>query len=111
MPLPGDLNTITVTGTLLNVLGVKATGTVTFTPSVLPLNDSVGHVTIEGPTSAALDGVNNMSVVLVCTDNANLPAFTYTISVALNGAAAAQYPGKSIPHTLGTTVDLTALLP
>lgn len=111
MPLPGDLTTITVTGTLLDIFGVKATGTVTFTPSVLPLIDSVGHVVIEGPTTGALDGTNTLSMVLACTDNANLPAFTYTIAVALNGASAAQFPGKAIPHTLGTTVDLTALLP
>lgn len=111
MPLPGDLTTITVTGALLDVFGVKATGSVSFTPSVLPLTDSTGHVIIEGPTTAGLDGVSNLSVVLACTDNANLPAFTYTIAVSLNGAQAAQYPGKAIPHTLGTTVDLTALLP
>lgn len=111
MPLPGDLTTITVTGTLLDIFGNKAPGTVTFTPSVLPLTDSVGHVVIEGPTTASLDGFNNVNIVVVCTDNANLPAFTYTIAVALGGAPAAQFPGKAIPHTLGTTVDLTALLP
>jgi len=109
--LPGDLTTITVTGTLLNVFGVKATGTVTFTPSALPLIDAVGHVIVDGPTAVTLTGSNDVSVVLACTDNANIPAFTYTIGIALNGAPTAQYPGKAIPHTLGSTVDLTALLP
>jgi hypothetical protein len=111
MPLPGDLTTITVTGTFLSVRGAVATGAVTFTPSVVPLVDSVGHVIVDGPTTATLNGSGQISAVLACTDNANLPAFTYTVSIAVNGATTAAYPGKAIPHTLGSTVDLTALLP
>lgn len=111
MPLPGDLTTITVTGTFLSYQGSVATGTVTFTPSVLPLIDNVGHVIIDGPTVATLDGSGHISVVLACTDNANIPAFTYTITPTINGALPSAYPSKAIPHTLGLTVDLTALLP
>lgn len=111
MPLPGDLNTITVTGTFLDIFGNAASGTVTFTPSVLPLTDAVGHVIIEGPTVATLNGSGQISVVVACTDNANLSAFTYTITPSINGSPAASYPGKALPHTLGSTVNLTALLP
>jgi hypothetical protein len=111
MSLPGDLTTITVTGTFLTILGAAATGKVTFTPSVVPLTDSVGHVIIDGPTVATLDGSGHISVVLACTDNANLPAFTYEVAPAINGAAASRYPAKALPHSLGSTVDLTALLP
>ena len=111
MPLPGDLTTITVTGTFLTVQGVAASGTVTFTPSVVPLIDNVGNVIVDGPVVATLNGSGQISVVLACTDNANIPAFTYTIAPAINGTSAALYPLKAIPHTLGSTVDLTALLP
>jgi hypothetical protein len=111
MPLPGDLTTITVTGSFLSVLGVASTGTVTFTPSVVPLVDSVGNVIIDGPSVATLNGSGQISIVLACTDNTNLSAFTYTVGIAVNGAGTASYPAKAIPHTLGSTVDLTALLP
>jgi hypothetical protein len=111
MPLPGDLNTITVTGTFKDVRGNVASGTVTFTPSVVPLIDNVGHVVVDGPTVATLNGSGQISTVLACTDNANLSAFTYTISPTINGAQTASYPAKSVPHSLGSTVDLTALLP
>lgn len=111
MALPGDLTTITVTGTFLSVLGAAASGTVTFTPSVLPLIDNVGHVIVEGPAVAVLNGSGQISIVLACTDNTNIPAFTYTVAPKINGAQVAAYPLKAVPHTLGSTVDLTALLP
>lgn len=111
MPLPGDLNTITVTGTFKTVAGAVASGTVTFIPSTIPLIDSVGHVLIDATTVATLNGSGQISVAVACTDNTNLPAFTYTIQVVLNGAGASMSGAKTLPHTLGSTVDLSSVLP
>jgi len=60
---------------------------------------------------ATLNGSGQISTVVLCTDSANVTGFTYTIGVAVNGAATASYPAKTISHSLGSTVDLTALLP
>ena len=111
MPLPGDLTTITVTGTFKDVLGNAASGTVAFVPSTIPLVDPVGHVLIDATTVATLNGSGQISVAVACTDNTNLPAFTYTIQVVLNGAGVSVSGAKALPHTLGSTVDLSSVLP
>ena len=112
MPLPGGLTTITVTGTFLDAKGNAASGTVTFAPSTPVLTDSAGHAVLTMPVTVVLSS-GRLSVVLPTTDNASLlPApWTYTVSVALEGMPASACPGKAIPSTLGSTVDLSALLP
>ncbi len=113
MALPGNVNTITVTGTFLTPSGSPATGTVTFTPSAATFTDSAGEVILTAPVTAGLNGSGVISQVLACTDNSNLSGtpFTYTVTVALDGLPGSAYPGKSLPHSLGSTVDLSALLP
>lgn len=112
MSLPGDLTKIIVTGSFLTFRGNIPTGTVMFTPSAT-LTDTTGKVVVGTPTVATLNGSGQISVAVACTDNANFsPAtFTYTVTVALNGSVGGSYPAKSLPHTLGSTIDLTALLP
>ena len=113
MALPGNINTITVTGTFLTPAGAPASGTVTFTPSVSTLIDSAGHAILAAPVTATLNSSGVISEVLACTDNTTLTGapFTYSVAVALNGQPASAYPGKSVPHTLGSSVNLATLLP
>ena len=113
MALPGNVNAITVTGTFLTPAGAAATGTVTFTPSVSTLIDSAGHAILASPVTATLNGSGQISQALACTDNGTLTGapFTYSVTVALGGLPGSAYPGKSLPHTLGASVDLSTLLP
>lgn len=110
--IPGDLSSIIVTGTFLNFLGVPASGTVTFTPSITPLKDVASTMFTGGAIVATLNGSGSFSVSLTCTSNNDiLPfAWTYTITTNINGVSTV-YPGKAIPYSPSSTVDLTALLP
>lgn len=109
---PGLLQFVTVTGKFFTFGGVAASGTVTFTPVALPLTDVRAHQIIDGPTVATLDTSGAISVSLVCTGNTDLSpsSWTYTITTAINGSTSS-YPGKLIPYSPTSTVDLSALLP
>ena len=113
MALPGNVNTITVTGTFLTPAGAPATGTVTFNPGTGVFLDAGGQAILVGPVTATLNGSGQISQVLACTDNVTLTGapFTYAVAVALNGQAGSTYPGKSLPHTLGASVNIATLLP
>jgi hypothetical protein len=113
MALPGNVNTITVTGTFLTALGGATTGTVTFDPGPGVFIDAGGDAILASPVTATLNGSGRISVVLACTDNTTISGtpFTYSVEVALGGLPVSTYPGKSIPHTIGPSVDLSTLLP
>lgn len=110
-PYPFWLGVITVTaqnviandGTLLN-------GAFILTPST-PVYES-GWVVLEGSATITVTNGVGTSIVVPCTDTAGT-AFTYTINQRLNipdGANPAPITGVTIPHTLGSTVDISALL-
>lgn len=110
MPLPGDLTTVTVTGTFGDPsTGAPYSGYVTFTPSTT-LTDSTGHIIMPaaGVQATLTNGV--ISKPLLATDNANVqPAgWTWQVSFNLQGV---QIPPWSfqLPSNLGPTVDLSAL--
>lgn len=109
---PGNLQFITVTGKFFTFSGAAASGTVTFTPVALPLTDAPAHQIIDGPTVATLNGSGAFSVRMVCTGNTDLVPFnwTYTITTAIGGVVSS-YPGKLIPYSPLSTVDISALLP
>ena len=113
MALPGNVNTITVTGTFLTPAGAPATGTVTFNPGSGVFIDAGGPVILASPVTATLNGSGQISAVLACTDNVTLSGtpFTYSVQIALGGQPASAYPNKSLPHTLGATVNISTLLP
>jgi hypothetical protein len=109
--LPGDITTITVTGSFETTLGVPATGNVLFTP-FSTLTDTFGEVILtEAPAVAALAG-GAFSIVLPCTDNENIrpTPFEYLVQVAVPYATQDPF-AVAIPSTLGSTVDLSALYP
>jgi hypothetical protein len=113
--LPGDLTTITVTGTYIDGSGNQLAGYVTFTPTA-DLVDSTGHTVLRAtPLTATLSG-GSISIVLPCTDNATLSPDTWaytiaeTISDGLNNLPIRTYTVQ-LPHTLGASVDLSTLVP
>jgi hypothetical protein len=112
MPLPGGITTITVTGTYAGITDSPASGEVLFTPSSV-LTDTTGEVILTSlPAVATLNSSGSFSVVLPCTDNPGIrPApFYYTVTQAIGGAY--QQPFTiSLPSTLGSTVDMSALAP
>lgn len=113
MPFPGNIVTITVTGSFLTPTGAPASGTVTFNPGPVTLIDSAGHAILASPVTVTLNGSGQIAVVLPCTDDPVLSGvpFTYAVTVALGGQPPSTYPGKSIPRAFGATVDLSLLLP
>lgn len=111
MSLPGDITTITVTGTYRSATGTAAAGAVVFTPSSM-LTDITGQVILTGaPINAPLiAGV--FSVTLPCTDNVTIrpDGFKYLVNQAVGFTSAAQF-AIALPSTLGPTVDISALAP
>ncbi len=81
MPLPGDINTITLTGTYLDMRGNALSGTVTFTPSTPLLVDGVSNKILGGLGVTVALSSGSFSVVLPCTGQllpaaAGVPAAT-----------------------------------
>lgn len=109
MALP-TLNTITITGSFVDMAGTALAGTVTFTPPA-ELVDATGTTFIEAsPIVEVLDINGHFSTVLICTDNANLTPAGWVYSVTENIHGLRSYT-ILLPHTLGSSVDLATLAP
>jgi hypothetical protein len=109
MALPGNLQTITVTGTYLDSTGVALSGTISFTPPP-ELVDVATAIMYAAPVTATLDSNGEFTVTLICTDNGTLaPAgWSYTVNEAIKGNRSYSI---FVPHTLGSTVDISSLVP
>lgn len=111
MALPGNITTITVTGTYLDFQGNAAAGTIAFTPTASELLDPGATTMLDAvPIVATLDTNGHFSLVLPCTDNTTLlpGGFTYTVVETIHGIRSYQV---SLPHTLGSTVDISVVAP
>jgi hypothetical protein len=111
MALPGDIFTITVTGTYLTPAGAAMAGTLTFTPSTPVLVDTVGSVLLGGVgVTVSLNGSGAFSVVLPCTGQLTPSNWSWTVTETIGGLSPRSY-GVSLPHSLGSTVDISTLSP
>lgn len=115
MALPGGLTTITVTGQFLAADGTPARGTVSFTPSAAVAYPARNVIFPPVPLIIPLSGTGTVSVTLPCTDNPGLGpagggAWSYTVAETITGAGSRSYP-LVLPHTLGSPVDLSSVLP
>lgn len=110
MTFPPDLNLIAVTGTYTTITGSPLTGYVNFSITT-PVTDPEGHVIFNISTqSAALNSSGSFNIIIPCTDNTDLaPAFTYLVTEVIPGLGRAYY--VSLPHTLGSSVDISELAP
>jgi len=114
MTFPAGLTVIQVTGLHIEGLdGTPLSGVIVFSASG-PVVDPAVSALLEGSaTGEVTDGV--MAPVTLPTTDCVTPGFTYTITQRLqtpDGVEGSPPPaaGVAIPHTLGATVDLTALL-
>jgi hypothetical protein len=109
MALPGDLSTVTVTGTFLDATGRPLRGFVTFAPSAV-LTDATGEVIVDGCRTYRLEDGSFRSDPLAATDSAHLsPAgWLYVITIALQDSGALTYT-RAISQAF-STVDISALI-
>jgi hypothetical protein len=108
LPLPGDLETVTVTGQFTDAAGSLLRGSVTFTPSAV-VRDATGKVVVDGPRCYWLSGGAFRSDPLVATDNDLSPAgWKYVITVALDDIQPVAYE-VAIPRE-PSPVDISALI-
>lgn len=102
-----------MTGTFTDGSGNPLGGSVTFTPST-ELTGPAGEIIIAQTAIVATvsSATGEMTpATLACTDNATLfpQGWTWTVASAVPGAV--QTVTVYLPHTLGSTVDLSALEP
>jgi hypothetical protein len=110
MAFPIGAQTITVTGTLPNPAGGTARkGRVVFTPSAR-LVDSTQQAIYSGGGEAVLDGTGKFSIVLLCNDDTDVQptGWRWRVDEQPSGGTRATY-WIDLPHTLGSTVDLSEL--
>lgn len=110
MPLPGDIVTIILTGTYLDMQGNARTGTVTLAPSTPILVDAESN-TILGAipvVEALVSGA--FSVTLPCTSGLTPAGWVWQVTENVSGAPARSY-AVALPSTLGSTVDISTLTP
>jgi hypothetical protein len=110
--LPGNVVTITVTGTYTNALGVPSKGVVMFRPGSA-LSDQAGMTILAGTAiPCPLNNSGAFTVVLPCTDNTTLSPtpFWYDVTTAVAGVSQDPF-SILLPSTLGATVDMAALAP
>jgi len=107
---PTGASTITLTGTFpVPVGGAARTGRIVFTPSAR-LVDATQKAIYSGGGSAALDTVGHFSVVLLCTDDTDVQptGWRWRVDEQPSGGPRRTY-WIDLPHTLGSTVDLSTL--
>jgi hypothetical protein len=111
MALPGDITTIILTGTYLDMQGNARSGTVTFTPNTPILVDS-STPTILGaiPVTVSLNASGVFSVVLPCTSGLSPSGWVWQVVENVSGAPSRSY-AIALPSTLGSTVDISTLTP
>jgi hypothetical protein len=111
---PAGLTTITVTGTNIETLdGTPLSGVIIFTPSEVVAAPAVSALLEGSATAEVVNGTITQPFVIPTTDCIT-PPFTYTITDRLQrpeGTSPPPVTGVSIPHTLGATVDISALIP
>lgn len=111
MPIPGGLTTITVTSSYPAIDGSPLSGNVVFETDQ-QIMDSAGLVKFSGSATRVVFRGVMQPITLPCTDNGalNPTSFSYKVTETLNGVVQTPY-WINLPHTLGATVDLSAVTP
>jgi hypothetical protein len=108
---PVGASTITVTGTFpVPAGGAARSGKVVFTPSAV-LVDSTQHAIYSGAGSATITS-GSFTIVLLCTDDTDVQptGWRWRVDEQPSGGQRRTYY-IDLPHTLGSTVDLSTLSP
>ena len=109
MALTVDLETVTVTGTYVDLQGNAISGSVTFTPQTIIKDTDQNQIIINNVISVTLDANGSFSVVLPVTDDSDVvpQPFSYEVEEVFSG-------GRSFVITLpggGAAVDIADLSP
>jgi hypothetical protein len=110
-----SFNTITVTGKFQDVAENYLGGTITFTPNFAQEVDTVSSVVFfpAGQTATIHPSSAGFSIgPIACTDSTDMGGggFEYLVTVNLSGLTPWSFT-LSLPHSLGSTVDLSQLSP
>lgn len=111
MALPGNLTTITVTGTYLDIAGNPIAGQVKFTPRAVIKNVTSNIILINSTITVTLDASGAFSQALVATDDTDAAPvnFTYRVEEAFSGGRTFDILLPSA--TAGGTIDLADVSP
>ena len=109
MALTVDLETVTLTGTYVDIVGNAIAGSVTFTPQTIIKDTDQNQIIVNNLITEVLDGNGSFSVVLPVTDDSDVTPqpFAYLVEEVFSG-------GRSFVITLpggGATVDIADLSP
>lgn len=109
MTLPGNLNTITLTGTYLDSTGAPETGTISFVPppELVDINTAIMY---SKAVTATLDMSGSFSVTLICTDNPTLLPVGWSYTVTENISGTRSY-SIYLPSSLGSSTDISGRVP
>jgi len=109
MALTVDLETVTLTGTYVDIVGNAVAGSVTFTPQTIIKDTDQNQIIVNNVITEVLDANGSFSVVLPVTDDSDVvpQPFAYLVEEVFSG-------GRSFVITLpggGATVDIADLSP
>jgi hypothetical protein len=107
--LPGNLTTVTLTGTYLDLQGNPIRGQVRFTPRTATLDSAADVILIPSAITVSLDETGSFLVVLPATDDADLipTGFTYKVEETFTGGRTFDI---QLPSS-GVSVNLADLTP
>lgn len=109
MALTVDLETVTLTGTYVDLIGDAIVGSVTFTPQTIIKDTDQNQIIVNNVITEVLDGNGSFSVVLPVTDDSDVvpQPFAYQVEEVFSG-------GRTFTITLpggGASVDIADLSP
>jgi hypothetical protein len=109
MALTVDLETVTLTGTYVDIIGDPVAGSVTFTPQTIIKDTDQNQIIVNNVITEVLDAQGSFSVVLPVTDDSDVTPqpFAYLVEEVFSG-------GRSFVITLpggGASVDIADLSP
>jgi hypothetical protein len=109
MALTVDLETVTLTGTYVDIIGNPVAGSVTFTPQTIIKDTDQNQIIINNVITEVLDANGSFSVVLPVSDDSDVvpQPFAYLVEEVFSGGRSfvIQLPGG------GAAVDIADLSP
>ena len=109
MALTVDLETVTLTGTYVDIIGNPVAGSVTFTPQTIIKDTDQNQIIVNNVITEVLDAQGSFSVVLPVSDDADVvpQPFAYLVEEVFSGGRSfvIQLPGG------GGAVDIADLSP
>lgn len=110
MPLPGNVNTVSIHGKYVLPTGIAASGIVTFSQSNYLRDPSADTVIVPTDIVAQLNGTGEFTVTLVATDDPDLDptGFTYKVVEQISGTTRTY---NIVVPLSSTTIEISDLAP